>query len=394
MFYHNHQFQTFQTRIINTGKAFSAMKKEWNELLRQSSWDTLFLTWEWQFSWWKSFGGELFIVLVFENKTLIGILPFIRIRKLFLHVLKFIGTADSDYLDFISKKGFEKKIVSFFFNEFLKNHPKIEIIELESINERSPHFQYIRQVFPNNHFDIKTKEKICTFLKLPGSWEQYLSSLSSNMRYSVRRKQKKIKKEFNVHVGIVNNKEHLQTRMMHFFDQHQKRWNQLERPGAFFSEPFKKFHENVSKLFFEAGFLRLYYMELNNKPVASYYLFKYQKSVHFYLTGFDPEYKQFSPSVVLLAQAIKDAINEGMDEFDFMREAYDYKLKWGPRTRINQTFTIIKHKSSAKFYVLLVCILRRCAERIKRVLPSHSKLIIRKMLPQCIVNRFDPFFRG
>ncbi|MCP4345586.1 MAG: GNAT family N-acetyltransferase [Desulfobacterales bacterium] len=390
MFYHNHRFQT---RIINTGEAFSALKKEWNDLLHQSSWDTLFLTWEWQFSWWESFGGELFIVLVFENKTLVGILPFIKIRRLFLHVLKFIGTVDSDYLDFIIKKGFEKEIVSFFFNVFLKNHPGIEIIELESINERSPLFQYISHVFPNDYFGIETKEKVCAFLDLPGSWEQYLSSLSSNMRYYIRRKEKKIKKEFDVCIGIENNKEHLQTRMTHFFEQHQKRWNRLERPGAFFSEPFKEFHKNVSKRFFEAGFLRLYYLELNNRPVASYYLFKYQKTVHFYLTGFDPEYRQFSPSVVLLAHAVKDAIDQGLDEFDFMREAYDYKLKWNPRTRINRSFTIIKHKSSAKFYVLLVCILRKCAERIKRLLPSRSKLIIRKLLPRRIVNSFDPFFR-
>ena len=143
----------------------------------------------------------------------------------------------------------------------------------------------------------------------------------------------------------------------------------------------------------ELGILRLYYLELNNKPVASYYLFKYQNSIHFYLTGFDPEYKGFSPSVVLLAQAIKDAISEGLDEFDFLREAYAYKLKWEPQTRINQTFTIIKNKASAKFYILLLLIFRRCAERIKNILSAHSKLVIRKKLPQRIVNSFDPFFR-
>ena len=168
----------FQTRIISTGKDFSALKKEWNYLLQQSSWNTFFLTWDWQFSWWESFGGELFIVLVFENNTLVGILPFIRIRKMFLHVLRFIGAIDSDYLDIIVKRGFEEKIINFFFNDFLEDHPKIEIIELESVNERSPHFQHIMQFFPNDHFVIKTRDKMCTYIELPETWEQYLSSLS------------------------------------------------------------------------------------------------------------------------------------------------------------------------------------------------------------------------
>lgn len=381
------------TEIVHTKEAFAALKEEWNHLLQQSLGNTLFLTWEWQFSWWESFGGELFVILVFEKQILIGILPFIRVRRLFLHVLKFIGAMDSDYLDFITKKGFEEKIINFFFKDFLKDHPKIEIVELESINERSPHFQYILKFFPNDRFEVKKKETLCTYIKLPESWEHYLAALTPSMRYFIRRKDNKIRKEFSVRVGIENNQDHLKTRMNDFFEQHQKRWNQLGRPGAFFSNSFKEFHRNVSKRFMELGFLRLYYLELNDRPVASYYLFKYQKSIHFYLTGFDPEYKELSPSVVLLAQAIKDAINEGLDEFDLLREAYDYKLKWGPQTRINQTFTIFKNKPSAKFYILLLFVIRRCAEIVKNLLSSHSKLIIRKALPQRIVNGFDPFFR-
>ena len=32
---------------------FSALKPEWNDLLHRSAYDTLFLTWQWQSTWWK-----------------------------------------------------------------------------------------------------------------------------------------------------------------------------------------------------------------------------------------------------------------------------------------------------------------------------------------------------
>ena len=62
-------------QIVNTGTEFEGMREEWSELLNDSDAGSVFLTWEWQFSWWEIFGGELHIVRVQIDNLTVGISP-------------------------------------------------------------------------------------------------------------------------------------------------------------------------------------------------------------------------------------------------------------------------------------------------------------------------------
>ena len=55
---------------ISTTIEFAAIRDEWNDLLQASDSDTIFLTWEWAFSWWEIFheaNMDLFILIVRER---------------------------------------------------------------------------------------------------------------------------------------------------------------------------------------------------------------------------------------------------------------------------------------------------------------------------------------
>lgn len=351
------------------------------------------MTWEWQFYWWESSGEALFIILIREQNDLIGILPFIRIRHIFFHTLKLIGSPHSDYLDFIVKKGCEKKVLDYFFSEYLKKNRKIGIIELDAINERSPHIQILLNELPPSVFKFQKSEKTCPYITLPASWEAYLKSLSPSMRYFINRKERRIAKNFKAKFGIVKNECELQARMEDFIEQHQKRWNQRDFPGAFQPGAFRQFHNKIAACLFEKGYLKLYYLELDQKPVASFYLFQYNTAVLYYLSGFDPAYAGYSPGLVLMGRVIRDAIENGINEFDFMRGSSDYKFKWTREKRTNISFSLGRKHMAVIAYVLFAFVLKRIALFIKEKTPPRSKEKIRGMLPDYIVQTFDPFFR-
>jgi hypothetical protein len=95
------------------------MGTAWNNLLSQSSSDTVFLSWEWLFSWGESYlqdNDKLFIITVCEGKELIGIAPwFIRRTRLLglpMNRIEFLGSpeAGSDYLDVFIKRGKEREV--------------------------------------------------------------------------------------------------------------------------------------------------------------------------------------------------------------------------------------------------------------------------------------------
>src|SRR5262245_54937044 len=99
-------------QLVRDLQEFSGLRDEWNDLLSLSSANTIFLTWEWLFSWWECYAGKddaLHIIVVRDNTgQLIGLLPLYRQLQPWLpfkprRILRFIGDGswDSDYLDAI-----------------------------------------------------------------------------------------------------------------------------------------------------------------------------------------------------------------------------------------------------------------------------------------------------
>jgi CelD/BcsL family acetyltransferase involved in cellulose biosynthesis len=57
---------------------FDKLKDEWNSLLARSRFNTIFLTWEWQTTWWRHLGrnrGELYLLEGRDEGGLVAIAP-------------------------------------------------------------------------------------------------------------------------------------------------------------------------------------------------------------------------------------------------------------------------------------------------------------------------------
>src|SRR5512145_968383 len=108
-----------ETTLHNTPETFEQLRPEWNALLRDSTADTPFLTYEWQKTWSDclcSCEGELQLLTVRDGGALLGIAPLFVVtqpdgdgqpRKL----MRLIGSVDaSDYLDLIAVRGREREV--------------------------------------------------------------------------------------------------------------------------------------------------------------------------------------------------------------------------------------------------------------------------------------------
>ena len=85
---------------------FDSIQAEWEQLLPDTSADTIFITPFWQKLWWDHFGQEanLHIVSVRRGQELIGIAPLMLTDG----VLSFLGDTDLfDYHDFLVRIGSE-----------------------------------------------------------------------------------------------------------------------------------------------------------------------------------------------------------------------------------------------------------------------------------------------
>ena len=104
-----------------------------------------------------------------------------------------------------------------------------------------------------------------------------------------------------------------------------------------------KFVSLILKRFSDQKWLDLVLLKLNDEIIAYYLGFIYNNIVHFWNTGFDPDFSRASPGKLLLHYWIKDSFAGGYKEFDFMVGEEPYKFQWANPVRANCELFLFKN---------------------------------------------------
>jgi CelD/BcsL family acetyltransferase involved in cellulose biosynthesis len=83
----------------------------------------------------------------------------------------------------------------------------------------------------------------------------------------------------------------------------------------------------------EHGWLRLLFLQVNGRRIATAYSLCYQGRLFLFKTGYDPEYEKCSPFKLLAYFVLREAFNAGLKEVDFLGDPEPWKLEWTKTTR-------------------------------------------------------------
>lgn len=332
--------RAMRIELIENLAHFHAVREEWNELLGQSAADCPFLTWEWLYSWWKHLaeGRQLHVVAVRDDNDLIGLAPFALNHQWASYVspfstLGFIGAGDacSGYLDVIGRRGREQDVADVIGDYLARRGLIVDLTEVRSGSSLS--LAVAARLGARNWTGAAVPAAVCPIIPLAGySWESYLATLGSEHRYNVRRKLRRLAAGFDVRFDRSATDDERQGALEKLVNLHQNRWQ--ARGGSAFCRPaFLAFHEEFSKRALERGWLRLFVLRLDAQPASVFYGFSYKRRFYFYQGGFDPKYSKYSIGHVTQALAIKSAIEEEAEEYDFLHGAEQYKLHWAKNVR-------------------------------------------------------------
>ena len=345
---------------VNTQNEFSKLKEDWTSLLKKSRSDTVFLTWEWMYTWWECFmdNKQLFLLTVYdETEKLIGIAPLCMDKKKLVGItalkyMRFLGTMpiSSDHLDFIINKGREvevlKAIVDYLFQEI-----KWDLCLLSNIPISSLTGKLLREIMENRPFQSEISQ-VCPYMPLPTRIEDYYSSLSGNARNTIKRKRRNLQKEYDgFEVITCEESDGIDSAMERLFELHEKRWMVVKHKGNFTKSNVRKFHKNIARIFLKSDMLRLYFLRIQVKDAAALYTFKYNNKLFYYQGGWDPEWTRERVGNILTNLVIEDAINNGYSEYDFLRGTEDYKVRLTDKKR-EELDIFIPNSFKAKIYLL------------------------------------------
>lgn len=266
-----------------------------------------------------------------------------------LRKIEFIGTPASDYQSFLltAKKPEYARIMIKYVTSIAPNWDCFEFKEVPTDSETAGVLRTISKEPFTLEEEIST---LCPSIILPSKFEDYFRGLGSNWRRNMRRWGKKLKKDYKVDFNIHNDSDTLDRAMKTFFNLHQKRWQSRGQRGAFTDPKFRNFHLDVAKSFAEKGLLSLCFLTLNGEPVSAVYAFEYANKMFCYLAGFDPYYSEYRVGHLIFLNFIKNSIENGLREFDFMRGGESYKSHWNTMARKNLKIKAIRKRIVPMIY--------------------------------------------
>jgi CelD/BcsL family acetyltransferase involved in cellulose biosynthesis len=322
-------------------EGFRDLREEWTGLLAASDADNLFLSWEWLSTWWTHLAGSrrLFLLAARSGGELIGLAPLAvapgrRSSLAPLSSLAFLGTGSvgSDYLDVIAARGREAEAL-----DALASYLDGQPLALALSNVRRPSSAaaaLVERLAGRGWRCAERATDVCPFIRLRGiSWASYLSSLTGHHRSNFRRRLSNLERAFDVRFERADSEATRAVALDVLLDLHRRRWHERGGSTAFHSDALRAFHHAWSRVALDRGWLRLFALRLDGRPVGAIYGFRYRETFGFYQIGFDPAYARHGVGQVMVGLAIKSAIEEGADEFDFLHGDERYKFDWARQVR-------------------------------------------------------------
>ena len=190
-----------RTARIEASPRFTELQSDWHSLLQSTEAASPFLTWEWLHSWWNSLSesSRLRMCSVHAGSRLIAVAPFrltTGIARLPCLDLLGTGEAGSDYLDIITRSGFEADGLDAIERFVVSQNTALRLTHLAPIAAAD---RLANRLECRRWTKVTTPGGICPYIPLSGhTWDSYLATLGASHRANVRRRLRALEQKFDV----------------------------------------------------------------------------------------------------------------------------------------------------------------------------------------------------
>jgi CelD/BcsL family acetyltransferase involved in cellulose biosynthesis len=342
--------------LITRREDLGALTERWDELARLDKRDGFFRTATWYSAWMEHIRPDAQpFVLVVRNAagTIVGLAPLCRMmyRDLGfrLTTVAFAGreVVSADFLDFLAEDEMRMQVAAAVLDALWAHRSEWALVTLGELIEGGPSDCALTQRAKDQGLAFRRQEaRLCPYIALPETFDEYLATLGSSTRYHIRRRMRDIVKQGG-RIDIYEKPEDITARLELFSRLHEARWRKDNQPGTMGRPGFLPFLKTVCGKPPAGASCRMYILTHEEVPVAGLLTFYFEKSALYYQAGWEPDapLAQYSPGVVLMARSIADAIEHRLRFYEFLRGDEAYKFRWTSTHR--KTITLLGGRSFA-----------------------------------------------
>lgn len=347
-----------KAETIKTIEGLRRVRDEWNILLEGSLSNSIFLTWEWMYSWAECFINEkreLFLIKVYDDANrLVGIAPWytekINFGPASIKQLCFLGGPEtaSDYLDLIAAKGREREVSNYLYDYlFGVGSSSWDCLKFQDVRAESLFLlNFIHKHRQQGRYFEITQGSFCPIITLQKTEEEFLSQISSSRSKRFRQDLRTLKKtdtvEIKSHVtdgieGAVNS----------FFKLYSEK---TEWEGEDLHRFTKRFLQNSVAV----NCIQIDFLMANDNTIGGLLHLKHNHTLSLYLMAVDKSYNpRISAGNLLVGLCVIRAIENKFKVYDFLKGYEEYKFYWTSEGRTTQTVFLAQRKALPIVYMLM-----------------------------------------
>ena len=278
----------------------------------------------------------IFVLTVFQNSRIIGVLPLERVRNRFggsdLHYLG--RRFDPDPLGFICPASRLEECVdkSLRFLHGRSDWDRVILAFLlpaeASLWDPSP-----------------VRQTVAPRLALAKNIDGVLSQFDKKTRYKVRSAVRRAEKA-GAQIAISHTDDEKAKTLDSLFRLHRARSSSIGRTSTILNDRAQRFHHTVVRRCPQA---HLFSLNMGNRPIAVIYGFLQNNYFAYYQVAHDPSYSDLSPGSVLLTHVIDWCCSKGLQKLDFLQGDERYKFRWASEVQPLARAMLVAHRPAIEF---------------------------------------------
>jgi CelD/BcsL family acetyltransferase involved in cellulose biosynthesis len=317
--------RAMRTVVHDDPSAFAMLVRPWRELLGKDPAASVFHTPQYLAVWWAEFGAglSLRVIEVLEGEELRGIVALTLAAD---GSIAFAGDHDTtDYRGPVSAPEHRDHVAGAVL-EAVAGEPW-RTFEMDGLAADSGWPEaFTRAGKEAGYAAAEQQTDACPRITLPGSYGAYLAALPGKLRHEINRKARRLERDAGPYSVRLSTEQTLDDDLEAFFEMHRS----SDGPkGRFMHEGMATFFGSFAWMLFSQGWLRLVLLEIGGEPWAGVYGFRSGDDWDVWNSAYDHRRRELSPGMVLMAECIRIAAEEGCTTFDFLRGPEPYKYRFG-----------------------------------------------------------------
>ena len=175
-----------------------------------------------------------------------------------------------------------------------------------------------------------------------------MTSRTAKFRSNMKRAREKICANGELKIEKITDPAKILNSLGFAIDISRKSWKGKTNSDMAGNDNSQEFFKLLSEVCGEKGWIVLWLLYLNEKPIAMQYQLFYENKAYLLRTDFDEEFKEYSPGTVFRSYVIEDYDNTKIKEYDLCGMDYFYKMRLTDLIREHKAFYIFNDRFISK----------------------------------------------